>query len=38
VEVFGGQFADHARRGRCVRCSAAPVLPTTRQENYLLAA
>ncbi len=38
LRVFGPEFADHARRGRCALCSAPPVLPTPAHERYLLAA
>jgi NADH:ubiquinone oxidoreductase subunit F (NADH-binding) len=30
IEVFGGEFADHARHGACERCSAPPELPLPR--------
>jgi NADH:ubiquinone oxidoreductase subunit F (NADH-binding) len=38
VNVFAEDFADHARRGRCPRCAATPVLPTTSHQPYALAA
>jgi NADH:ubiquinone oxidoreductase subunit F (NADH-binding) len=38
LRVFGAEFDDHARRGRCARCGATPVLPVPVREPYALAA
>jgi NADH:ubiquinone oxidoreductase subunit F (NADH-binding) len=38
LRVFGCEFDDHARRGRCPRCDAVPALPTPVWEPYALAA
>ena len=38
LRTFEAEFADHARRGPCVRCAARPVLPTPTVDTYALVA
>jgi NADH:ubiquinone oxidoreductase subunit F (NADH-binding) len=38
LRAFGAEFDAHARRGRCARCAAPPVLPTPVKQGYALAA
>lgn len=38
LRVFAVEFADHARRGPCAQCRAAPVLPTSVHQPSALAA
>ena len=38
LQAFAEEFDDHARHGRCERCTSSPVLPTPSSQPYALAA